>query len=755
QNATRGRTDSDGVVTSAGWQSRMRAEITLSSAQLPLQKIDPFVVELAPGENAVTVPAPVLPEGEVQVRMRVNGNPYSGGSVWLTQLVGGVSVSRAGTVADDVFTVRGYHGPAKIAVSSWRSGTVVHDVVIGADPVVIGSDVEAAENDHLQLDLRLQKFGAAEPGPAVTVDWSTAVHLAVRTEQLIDGVWKPVYGTTWADSRSTVWAREGALVRVCADAREAGGPAGCSEPVEIAERNVIHPVSLTLVSLASLAIDLVDRFGAPLAGPWRATVSDGIRSAVIRGEGPRFDHDLPQGGTYRVSITSLAVGGGGTVVAAVPQDTALLLPAPLVVGTPTGPFIGEGNALASVQGEVVPGDQVTLRATYRAAISVGEAEFRLPLPLGWQVLADGATLDGAAVPVREENGAAVVSLGYLSSGGEGVVRLVLRAGEEVGEQPVHATITTAQGREYPLGSTVVQVRGVSIEAPDAVRERAVTLSGRAPAGSTVTLFEGEQQVGVAVAGPSGWWEARIAELPVRPIGFSYRFSAQLDDGSSAGPAVVVYDPRRAALTEVAMLQDGRGVRFVPADGVARFPFVYRTDEPVEFELDFDRPELVTSATVRFGERSAEAVRGEDGVFRASFPLKFGQEGDVWVSFTSDSAPAEFGTESLGLPVTVDDVRELLPPALRDFSIDESSMEEDADGTQRVQVAGTLPPAPGTDQRRPISVSVTVTPMPDYTPGAATAAIARAIGVPVYDAALSISEDGSSGRASAVFGADAA
>src|SRR5690606_8433941 len=91
-----------------------------------------------------------------------------------------------------------------------------------------------------------------------------------------------------------------------------------------------------------------------------------------------------------------------------------------------------------------------------------------------------------------------------------------------------AAIVDSRDRSHPVGATAITVAGLSIDGPETVHEHSVVVSGRAPAGSLVTIAERDVPLGMAVAGPSGRWQTRI-DLPERPVGSSYSLHASSDD----------------------------------------------------------------------------------------------------------------------------------------------------------------------------------------------------------------------------------
>lgn len=754
-NATTGTTNADGVTESSGWTNRMRAEVRLSSKLVPLRDQPPTVIDLVPGKNTVTIAAPLVPEGIVRGTVTHNGARVAGTSVRLTQITAGVAVVRTTQTGEDgVFSLAGFHGEANVAIGL-RTGYKYFDVVIGSDAVVLDQTMITLGTNRLEARIRTQPFGAPGPGPEITIDGSVISHMRVRAEsESDDGVWRRV-GPSSSDGRWLVYGYPGQRVRICADAWEAGGPAGCGEPVTMTADSSTLIGDVVLKSRARLSMQLTDRLGAPLTGPWKASITTESGVLIVFGDGARLETDLPAGGTYQVWVNHRRMTTNyGVTSVTVADGTHLRHTEALVVGQQQGPFRGDGNAIIALQSEVMAGDTVEMRATFRARSAVARAELALDLPVGWESIPDGATVNGEAVVVRQEGDRAVVAIGDIAEGEEGIVRVVLRvpAAQMPGDFQVNAKILVAgTTAAHDLGQAGLRIAEVELVAPKSVSERSALLNGRAPAGSIVSILEDDVPVGIALADPSGRWEARVAELRAVPVGTAYRLRATVEaNGVERSSALVhtAYDPYLPRITEVAMLQDQRAVRFDPADGVARFPFVY-SQNALRVQLSFDHPGLIRTATVWFGDRSAEAVRGDDGRFTAEFPLKFGQEGDISVTFEADRLPADLTEGGVGLPTTLEAVRALLPPAWRDVEIDDVSLDQADDGVDRMHATARIP-ASGSSGPVEMSMTVTVTDAPGATASEESARIARAAGVPVHHGKITVSADGLSGTATGLF-----
>lgn len=753
KNVTKATTDATGVVVSTGWYDRDTAEVTFSSRTIPIPPHDPITVDLAPGERTVRLTPAIVPEGELTGRLTAYGTSDGRGTVRLTQLIEGVHRTETATPnADGTFALTGFHGPATVTLSHPTTGGTSEEVIIGPEPLVLDRDLTVPGREVLDLDLRILDYGATTPGPAIVVDWSTAVHLRVQVQQLVDGEWR-WRSASWTDSTTWITWKPGTTLRVCADAVEAGGPAGCSEPVTMSEQGGRIPVSLTLRSTARLSLDLVTAAGEPVTGSWRATVTGEGRNLSLAGQGEELALDLPAGGTYQVRVSGPS--GTGNLTVDVPADSHHAPGEPLVLGARGGAFSGEGNAVVPLQREVLPGDLVELRTTYRTGLAVRDAALHLTLPPGWTPVDNGLVVDGEPATATLSEDVVAVPLGDLAVGDEGVIRLAVQVPDEVtsGSHPVLADVVVPTIRNpFPIGVVTVEVAGVSLSAPESVWERSASLSGRAPADALVRVVTGDEVVGLTQAGPSGRWEMRATDLPTIPVGHHYSFRAVTELGDTevvSAEARTLYDPFQTRLIGIELAQDGRSVQWNPADGVARFPFVY-VNRDAQVHLTFDHPERVRSATVWLGDMMAEAHPGPDGRLTATLPYRFGRGGLIYVDYQADRAPVDLESADLGLADSVTEASAVLPEAWSDLAIGDVVEEQAPGGEYDAGFTASLPARTGLPGGVSISFSVSATEVPGYTPDAAGQARARASGVPVHDGTLSVSGGGASGRASGVF-----
>ncbi len=742
-NATKGRTGSDGYVKSNGWDDRMDAAVTVTSRTVPLQSESPTIRPLAPGENSVRVVATPVPTATATVRATLGGVPAREVYITVQQVISGVPVSRQGrTGSDGTATITGFAGPATISATGSLGTAQARDIVLPAGLSTVDVEITELKTSIVVLDLRTRGPGDQDWGPTVGVDWSTAIHLRVHLE-LISGTAR--MAGSWVGSQVPVHGVPGSQFRVCADAREAGGAVGCSDVLAVPVSPELLPASLRLESRAGLRTRLVSSGSVGAVGAWTANVSGNGLNFKINGNGEDLRFDVAAVGTYRVLVAQLdphLPGGRGpwtTVSFTLGDGVTDMRNDPILLGVTGTSFQSVGNSLTALRTEVSPGELIEFRTEYNAAAGHSEAALQLSLPPGWTSEPDGVTVNGVAAAAARNGGIVEIPIGAVAARTAGSVRIVVRvaAGAAAGvDAVVSAQMATGAVRHW-IGSATVRIAGISISGPHSVAAPTAVLSGRAPAGTTVTIHEAAQEIGIAVAGPDGHWEVRV-DLPDRPIMWEHRLHAVgtvEDQPVSSSVMSVLYDPGLARLQSATVNQAGRTVQFDVTDGVARFPFTI-TNEALTVTLRFDKPSQVTSAEVTVGSLLAPATRKPDGTFTATMDFSMGQEGPIAVEFESDRTPTalnDFAT------ISEADLIDLLPVSLQNYETVSVTEVSGSEGHGAAMVAN-LPAlagsagAAGSGGAGPrLEAKVTESEPFLHTPTAEEAGFAARMGLPIYSA----------------------
>ncbi|MDF2668854.1 MAG: hypothetical protein K0R67_1160, partial [Paenibacillus sp.] len=330
----------------------------------------------------------------------------------------------------------------------------------------------------------------------------------------------------------------------------------------------------------------------------------------------------------------------------------------------TGKLAGKpGNGLITSAGQVLPGEAVTMRGTFRNTDStVSEARLVIDIPAGTALVAGSINVQySEPTQITEEGSQAIVHLGVLPLNKEGTVLYKLKVDESYSLPELEAKLRLAwSGGEEIIGRTSIPTTLISLVAPATVYDDYVRLDGRAPGGSTVTFYDGETVIGQTIAYPGGYWskEVRLADLG-QPSRHELRAEAQLAGKQVVTPKhALMYAPEEVRLKELVMKQfNGKEIIIQPENGVARFPFTINPYAPTSFAVYFSDPELIEVARVRFTDEPIELEKDESGVFRA----------DIVPGYKAGAVYIEYKTKrKVEVRLPSDNLKAKLPPLLRNF-----------------------------------------------------------------------------------------
>jgi Tol biopolymer transport system component/putative cell wall-binding protein len=616
-------------------------------------------------DDAAVIAVPARQQGTIVGAVTSEGStPLPGAAVTVTQRVGEqLWTSRATADADGRYRVRALTGEARVAATHGGMGGEESVTVTAGEEVSVDLDIDLAEHYDLEIRMFTQYAGQPRQGP-INLDWRTSVHFRLRLDGV--GVRGPLH--RWP-------AGAAATATVCADGREAGLPADCVD-VEWVEDG-LAVAELTLAQPAALVGGLVDEDGTPWGGWWRARLTrlDDGRTHVLsqRHEGSDLNLTVPEPGDYELTVTA----GRREAHAEATVETGQVFDIGQLVLGPPGRFSADSRVIGS-RSDVAPGDRVTMRVEHRNAGRGGVegAVLLLDQPRGTSLETEGLTVDGEPVDLSTldtDGNTVLVALGDLPQGARGVVRFSLRLDDDAvpGKRlDMGARITyRADAIEHTeaIRSSPVQVRGISIDAPPVTASRTLAVTGTAPAGEAVQVFDGRTLIGEAQATRGGLWSLRT-QLVDRGDPHRHTLRARLAaKPASAAETIVRYDGSAPAAIRVT-LDQGVGPRhsFDPRAGLARFPFTFVPSSPFILEVEFDQPDRVVDPVARIGGvRIPLAEAG--GVHRGQASVR-GDLGPIWLDY--DVAPAPFdiaaAVERWAEPGVA---RNRLPLELDDLTID--------------------------------------------------------------------------------------
>lgn len=692
-----------------GQQVRVRV---VHPAERALRALDPVEATMVPGANRIEVAAEPAPSAELSGIVRYSdGEPVWGADVELRQEHDGTQIlRRARTDEEGRYRIAALRRGGQLVA---RSGTHHATGSVDLSGGSVERDIELIGPRNYQPSFRLfvrPRGAGGETGP-VPLDWRTGAHYGMTLT--VDGarVANPERPRSPQESATAVVAgRPGQRVRWCIDGREAEVQRTCVDHVLTQDLGPVIEMRAGPRREVTLTVrDSAHQIATGAAIELYRIVGD-TRELVERVEQGTWVSELQPGepGTYQVEA-SLRGEAASTVFTLAPDQSQLGLGT--LVLRKRAQFAGAGNEVTSSRAVVLPGGDVELRAAWHnSGPELADVTARIHLPTGSELVAGSLIVDGRPVSHVPGAGHADVALGRIAPGGTGVLRYRLRpVGEPaavVGRVEMRYP-GPAETLSEPLDPASVPVAAVTATGPATVSVPRVPLSGRAPAGRTVTVADGGVPVGTAVAGPGGVWATTVvlAERPTRPL---HRLvaSVEIDGTAHTAQHEVELDPSRVQVVSVSVSQrdgefpNGRRFTFDPRDGVARFPFVYVPTQSLDVEVVLDRPDLVSRLDVLIGSDRLSARRRPDGVFVATSDL--GRvAGPIRVDFDGLPKPLD-----LTRPQPSErEVRDGAPALFQGYQISDVVHPDTSDPSSRTgSFSMSIPSAPGAEARGTLTVS---------------------------------------------------
>lgn len=334
-------------------------------------------------------------------------------------------------------------------------------------------------------------------------------------------------------------------------------------------------------------------------------------------------------GTYELRVTAEHDGREHFAVETFTLDDSLdSVDLGAVALSPGGRFgFQQGNAITASQTELAEGARSSVRVDYENTENDTVTDGTLNLTLPEDVtLIDGSVRlgsDPAAVDDVYVDGSAVtVDLGAIEGGESGTVRFQIEA--DTVTDPRDSDLTAKIGyddgewTEELLGTVEFDLGSLTIDVPESVESRELSLQGRAPSESSLRVYADGNVLEETTVGPNGYWSTSVT-LPDSEPPTWYRLHAEStkDGETTSSPGyLVLYDPEEPRLEQVTMWQSGdpndtdfpnlptrlmnastAPITFSTTGGVARFPRTMLAGLPFVFELQFNEPERVSDVEV--------------------------------------------------------------------------------------------------------------------------------------------------------------
>jgi len=476
---------------------------------------------------------------------------------------------------------------------------------------------------------------------------------------------------------------------------------------------------------------------------------------------------VPDAGTYDLTI-SLNVPKAtigvydvlyGSTRVDVPENQIVELSSPIILAK-KGFFAGEENYLHALPGDAVPGGIINLRTVYKntgkhpygnSIWVLDDSQLLLDLPQGTTLVANSVMLNGQPAQGYSVSAGGVlqVPVGYLDIGESGIMDCKLQVSPNIDSSITALNFSARMAFSYgaannldsmesqeTIGSSVVKVPGITIAVPAKLDSPETIVSGKAPAGSTVKVFDRNFPVGEAEASQGGLWKLNAA-LPDfgNPAWHLLRAETQYNGQElQSEKALARFDNTKPKITGFTMQQtDGRKMSFNPQEtGTARFPYVFRPSHHFLFTVEFDQPERVYNAKIRIGDNTSFNLYAQEDNFRGWTLLNINyMPGPIYVSYETLPAEDAFRQPApseeqlrLGMPLWASDYQ-VLPEEAGVMSTQSvpDPFQGPVSSTERVNL-------PGMEDTE-VEYTRTIECGMNYTPTFAAMQFVQETGVPVY------------------------
>lgn len=384
---------------------------------------------------------------------------------------------------------------------------------------------------------------------------------------------------------------------------------------------------------------------------------------------------LPRPGSYRMVVTEPGPTRADQLVTQV--EFTVAAGQRIDLGTvrlqPSGKFSGADNRIFVSSDDATPDGFVELHARYvnngTPRERAEQASLVFELPAQAEFIDRSAVVDGQAASAQVEGQRVVLPLDSVEPMQRGSARIQVRLAPEpmLAGVAVHGSIRyrlSGQEREDPLGAAYIELHPVTLRAPERTAQLQFQVSGQAPPGEQVTVYEGAELLGRAQASPIGTWYLNVSLADNGTTNRRLRTETTLQGKVYGGQSAIVrHTPDEPVLQEMTFeLLGGSAKTFYPSDGVALFPYVTTFGNNPYYSMKFSHPDHVYNVRVRNGTTLADASRAGDRFVLETLPPR--NLGPISVSYETRSSADERHAE----PPTREQARNLAPPPLADAEL---------------------------------------------------------------------------------------
>lgn len=225
--------------------------------------------------------------------------------------------------------------------------------------------------------------------------------------------------------------------------------------------------------------------------------------------------------------------------------------------------VAANSGVTTGKATLSPGETFLVRVSYEldAQKQQNANAVEILLPAGIQVQGTTVSVNGQPKPFsRSSDGTITVSVSDSSA----VITVYAQAGTTPGEFVVSARLRLASGNMQALGSAKATVESAKLTAPQRTSKSSIEVSGKTLAGSTVTIYDNDVQIGQTQANQAGTWKTTVT-LAGQLYSYSCHWlRAEIRNEAesfsvSTEPALVVYDQRSVEVETIYMYNSIHGV----------------------------------------------------------------------------------------------------------------------------------------------------------------------------------------------------
>ncbi len=672
----------------------IRAELPDALSAQPWEPSCETAHLFSPGANLVTLTFAELQLSTITGVATVSetGAAFPGATVTAVRQFGQRSVSTS-AITDVLgrYTLLVPAGNLRLTVGT--ANGYVNDFYSGS-----GGLITAIAGQVRQLDLPLSRRGKAQ------VDLVLRARYLDREEILLgDMAWwiAPRFAVRVTDSQGRTYSGFPLNIRALPNEQitiSVDGKAACLSAAEQALRldeNRYGATEIVVEEYGRIVGRLADQQGGdfplgPRPADWMAELyqlDDDGRATLVSGtslDSNDFSISTPGPGQYMVKVRYQPGWSGGAVASA--QATvgpvALGLYELVDVGniSPAWGITNAQGALTTGKSEVSAGAALTVTATFgrttHSPLAMEDTRLRLDLPAGCELVPGGASFNGQQV-FSDEGSALDFSLGDVSPDGSATQTFSFQvklndAVPSAQRLLIAGSLEWTEGtfdKQLSLVPAEVRLAGVTLDAPSQLTVRDTVLSGRAPVGATIEVYDDDLLLGITETSAGGYWRLPVS-LPDWGSPVQHVLIARTDwQGTQlcSERVSVLFDPNAPLITKISLQQgdSGQVVTFNPAEGMARFPYSVRPSAGgFNIALTFNRPELVRDVHVAMPPFSSVAEQSPNGDFVANIQFSGYCLGPLHVEYQTRQDPSQLAQS----PQSEAEGRLRLPPELRDTEV---------------------------------------------------------------------------------------